>query len=85
MSSSTRFKVTKFDGTGNFPLWQSRVKDLLGQQGLLKTIKADAAKPTKMDADDWAEMQIRAAGTIRLSLADQVRYHVMDEESPSVI
>lgn len=52
MSSTTRFEVTKFDGTGNFPLWQSRVKDLLGQQGLLKTIKADAVKPAKMDVDD---------------------------------
>ena len=50
--SSTRFEVTKFDGTGNFPLWQSRVKDLLGQQGLLRTIKTDAVKPAKMDADD---------------------------------
>lgn len=83
--SSTRFEVTKFDGTGNFPLWQSRVKDLLGQQGLLRTIKTDAVKPAKVDADDWAEMQIRAASTIRLSLADQVLYHVMDEESPSAI
>jgi hypothetical protein len=24
MSSTTRFKVMKFDGTGNFPLWQCR-------------------------------------------------------------
>ena len=82
---STRFEVTKFDGTGNFSLWQSRVKDLLGQQGVLRTIKADDVKPAKMDPEDWAEMQIKAAGTIRLSLADQVLYHVMDEESPSAI
>ncbi|KAK1678164.1 hypothetical protein QYE76_039012 [Lolium multiflorum] len=85
MSSTTRFEVTKFDGTGNFLLWQSRVKDLLGNLRLLKPTKADAAKPTKMGVDESAEMQIRAAGSIRLSLADQVMYHVMDEESPSVI
>ena len=85
MSSSTRFKVTKFYGMSNFPLWQSRVMNLLGQLGLLKTIKADVVKPAKMDADDWAEMQIRAAGVIWLCLAGQVLYHVMDEESPSVI
>jgi hypothetical protein len=27
-----------------------------GEQGLLKTIKVDAANPAKMDADDCAEM-----------------------------
>jgi hypothetical protein len=42
-------------------------------------------KPAKVDADDWAEMQIKADSTIRLSLADQVLYHVIDEESPSGI
>jgi hypothetical protein len=29
----------------------SRVKGLLGQQGLLRRIKADAVKPAKMDGD----------------------------------
>jgi hypothetical protein len=49
------------------------------------TIKADAVKPAKMDDDSWAEMQIRAAGTIRLSLADHVLYHVMALKSPCEI
>jgi hypothetical protein len=85
MSFTTNFKVTKFIGTDNFPLWKLRIKDLLGQQGVLRTIKADAVKPAKMDDDSWAEMQIRAASTIRLSLADQVLYHVLDLDSPSEI
>ena len=85
MSAATRFEVTKFDGTGNFMLWQSRVKDLLGQQGCLRTIKADSTKPTKMDPEDWEEMKIKAAGTIRLCLSDQVLYHVIDLESPNEI
>jgi hypothetical protein len=85
MSSATRFEVTKFDGTGNFPLWQSRVKYLLGRQGVQRTIKADTVKPAKMDDDSRAKMQIRTAGSIRLSLADQVMYHVMDLESPREI
>ncbi|KAK1660630.1 hypothetical protein QYE76_048789 [Lolium multiflorum] len=33
---------------------------------------SDAVKPAKMDAEDFTEMQIKAARTIRLSLADQV-------------
>lgn len=29
MSMATKFDVTKFDGTRNFALWQTRVKDML--------------------------------------------------------
>jgi hypothetical protein len=79
ISYTTRFEVTKFDGS-NFPLWQSRVKDLLG-----RTIKVDAVKPNKMDVEDSAELQIRTVGTIQLSLSDQVLYHVMDMKSLSDI
>ncbi|EMS60458.1 Retrovirus-related Pol polyprotein from transposon TNT 1-94 [Triticum urartu] len=43
------------------------------------------AKPTKMEADDWEELQLKAARTIRLFLSDQVIYHVMDENSPKKI
>jgi hypothetical protein len=30
-SMASKFKVPRFDGTGNFGLWQTRVKDLLTQ------------------------------------------------------
>ena len=43
----TRFEVQKFDGTGNFSLWQTRVKDLLAQQGCLKALRK--VKPAKME------------------------------------
>jgi hypothetical protein len=52
MSSTPRFTVTKFYGASNLPLGKSRVKDLLGKQGLLRIIKADAMKPTKINAED---------------------------------
>ena len=81
--TGTRFEVQKFDGTGNFALWQTRVKDLLAQQGCLKALRD--SKPAKMDDDDWEELQIQAAGTIRLCLSDQVMYHVMDENSPKKV
>ena len=62
--SSVKFEVVKFDGTGNFGLWQTKVKDLLAQQGILK-----ALWPKKLDtmkAEDWEKLQQRAVGTIRL-------------------
>ena len=80
----TRFEVEKFDGTGNFGLWQTRVKDLLAQQGCLKALLQEA-KPAKMEAEDWEELQLRTAGTILLCLSDQVIYHVMDENLPKKI
>ena len=60
--SGTRFEVQKFDGTGNFALWQTRVKDLLAQQGCLKALQD--VMPAKMDKDEWEELHMQAAGTI---------------------
>ena len=36
--SFAKFEVVKFDGIGNFGLWQKRVKDLLAQQGMVKAL-----------------------------------------------
>nr|USI00083.1 putative protein-binding protein [Oryza sativa Japonica Group] len=64
-----KFDLVKFDGSGNFGLWQTKVKDLLAQQGVSKALKGE--KPAKMEDDDWKEMQLQAAATIRLCLSDQ--------------
>uniref|UniRef100_A0A2N9GCQ1 Integrase catalytic domain-containing protein n=1 Tax=Fagus sylvatica TaxID=28930 RepID=A0A2N9GCQ1_FAGSY len=45
--------LVKFDGTGNFGLWQRRVKDLLVQQGLVKALYGKTKKPEKMTDDEW--------------------------------
>lgn len=39
MNYVAKFDVIKFDGTRDFRLWQQRVKDLLEQQGMLKTLQ----------------------------------------------
>jgi hypothetical protein len=36
--SSVKFSVMKFNGSGNFELWQRHVKDLLVQQGMVKAL-----------------------------------------------
>ena len=82
-SGFTKFDLEKFDGTGNFGLWQTRVKDILAQEGILKGLKE--TKPAKVVNDAWEDMQVQAAATIRLCLADQVMYHVMDEDTPKGI
>jgi hypothetical protein len=45
--------VVKFDGCGNFALWQTRVQDLLAQQWVLKGLQEN--KPDKMEDEDWEE------------------------------
>jgi hypothetical protein len=58
------------------------VKDLLVQQGLVKTFYGKMKKLEKMTEDEWEELEMRAVSTIRLCLVDEVMYHVMDKESP---
>ncbi|KAE8692022.1 hypothetical protein F3Y22_tig00110863pilonHSYRG00024 [Hibiscus syriacus] len=67
--SGAKFEVVKFDGMGNFGLWKTRVKDLLAQQGILKALRP--TKPVSIKEEDWEKLQQRAAGTIRLCLADE--------------
>jgi hypothetical protein len=85
MSTITKFDVSQFDGTGNFTMWHIRVKDILSQQGCLRTIKVDDVKPVKMDVKDLEDLKSRAPGTIRLCLNAQILYHVMDEIIPNGI
>ena len=44
-SSTIKFEIEKFNGKRNFDLWQKRVKALLVQQGLHKTLQGKSAKP----------------------------------------
>ena len=50
---------------------------MLAQQGLLKALHE--SKPNNTEALDWEELQERVAVTVRLCLADEVFYHVMDK------
>lgn len=54
-ASVAKYDVVKFDGTGNFGLWLRRVKDLLVQQGLVKSLYGKMKKPKKMKDDEWDE------------------------------
>ena len=49
MSMASKFEVERFDGTGNFGQWQTRVKDLLAQQDILRALSKK--KPAKVDDD----------------------------------
>ena len=80
---ASKFEAVRFDGTGNFGLWQTRVKGLLAPQGISRAL--NEKKPAKLDDNKWEEMQAQACATIKLCLSDQIMYHVMDETSPKKI
>jgi hypothetical protein len=82
-TSSAKFDMMKFDGSGKFKLWQRHVKDLLVQQGMVKALYE--TKPKGMADIDWKELEVKVVATIRLCLGDDVMYHVMDEESSTAI
>ena len=84
-ASIAKIDVVKFDGTGNFGLWQRRVKDLLVQQGLVKALYEKAKKPETIMDDEWEELDMNVVNTIRLYLADELMYDVMDDVSSAAI
>jgi len=51
-SSTIKFEVEKFNVKGNFGLWQKRVKALLVQQGLHKTLQGKSAKTAGTSNED---------------------------------
>ena len=79
MSHTTKFKVEKFDGKGNFYHWQSRMKDLLMQQGLKNALKGE--KRQNIKDEGWEGWEERAMSMIRLSMADEILSNVLDEKT----
>lgn len=83
-----KFDVEKFDGIINFGLWQVQVKDVLIQSGLHKALKGspgavkkpgaddDANNKSGMSDEDWEDLDLKAASTIRLCLAKNVLANV---------
>jgi len=72
-SSAMKFDIEKFDGRINFGLWKVQVKDVLIQSGLHKALKGNTSK---MEADKWEELDLRAASAIRLCFAKNVLANV---------
>ncbi|KAL1216090.1 Retrovirus-related Pol polyprotein from transposon TNT 1-94 [Cardamine amara subsp. amara] len=76
MTSSIKFDVPRFNGTRNFSLWQTWVKDILNQNGMKKALLEK--KPDSITQDDWEELQEKAGLTIRTCLGDEVVHQVLD-------
>ena len=51
-TTTTKFKVEKFDGKSNFLLWKMRITSLLVKEGTHKALLGIEKKPSKMEDDE---------------------------------
>ena len=80
-TTTTKFEANKFNGKSNFLLWKMRVTLLLVKEGTHKALLGIKKKPSKMEDDEWNDIDFRVKVTIILCLSDEVLYNVMNEET----
>jgi len=78
---TTKFEVEKFDEKNNFLLWRMWVTTLLVKESTHKSLLGVEKKPSKMEDDEWVDLNVRAKVTIILCLSVEVLYNVMNEKT----
>ena len=78
--TTTKFEVEKFNVKSNFLLWKMRVTSLLVKEGTHKALFGIEKKPSKMEDNEWNDIDFRVKATIILCLSDEVLYNVTNEE-----
>ena len=74
--------LDKFDGRNDFNLWRIRMRAVLVQQGLEKTLKGRDALPATLKDEEKDEKLEKAHGQIVLSLSNEVLREVAEETTP---
>ena len=78
---NAKFEVEKFTGHNNFSIWKLKVRDFLVQQGLHKALDRVKKKIVSMTDSNWEDLEARALSTIRLCLANEVLFNIVEETS----
>ncbi|GJR20003.1 hypothetical protein Tco_0968530 [Tanacetum coccineum] len=78
MAEDGKIKIDKFDGH-DFGFWKMQIEDYLYQKKLHEPLAE--ARPTGMKDEDWTLLDRQALGAIRLSLAKNVAYNVVNENT----
>jgi len=65
LNSGAKFNVASVDRTENSGLWQSRIRDLLAQQSLLKTLAQRQTSSKQMDREGCGIMSNKEDANIR--------------------
>ncbi|BBN20345.1 hypothetical protein MPTK1_8g18390 [Marchantia polymorpha subsp. ruderalis] len=76
-----KMEIERFNGKGDFALWRQRMKAILVQMKISKTIDPEAKHAESITAEDKAEMNELAYSTIGLYLGDKVLREVANEKT----
>eukprot|EP00253_Pinus_taeda_P036148 PITA_36148 len=82
---NAKFKVEKVTSKNKISLWKLKVRDFLVQQGLHKALDGVKKKHTSMTNSDWEDLDARALSTIRLCLADEALFNIVEERTTLVV
>jgi len=78
---TTKFEVEKFDRKSNFVLWKMRVTLMLVKEGTYEVLLSIEKKPSKMEDNEWNNIDFYTKLTIILCLLYEVLYNIMNEET----
>ena len=84
MSGKDHLEIRKFDGS-NFSWWKNQMREVLIQRRQLRPLGGEGKRPEGMSKDDWEEPDLLAMSTIRLHLADNVYFTVLDCDSSEML
>ncbi|KAF1897303.1 hypothetical protein Lal_00035006 [Lupinus albus] len=85
LNPSAKFEVEKFDGTGNFGLWQRRVKDMLAQQGLSKALRENKQRLNGLKMQEGTDLH-QHLNTFNQVINDLQKLDVkVDDEDKAII
>ena len=73
-----KFDIAKFDGRGDYVLWERQVKGALKASGLGKVLRP---KPEKMNDEDWRDIQEQAVSTVIMYLQPSVLKQLGDHDN----
>ena len=78
MAEDGKVKIDKFEGH-DFGFWRMQIEDLLYQKKLHLPLSEE--KPFLMEQEDWDLLDRQALGVVRLSLAKNVAYNIVNERT----
>lgn len=73
-----KVKIEKFDGR-DFSFWKMQIEDYLYQKKLYQPLSGD--KPDDMTQEEWNLLDRQALGVIRLTLAKNVAFNIVNEKT----
>ncbi|KAK2981465.1 hypothetical protein RJ640_017487 [Escallonia rubra] len=71
-NTSKKYDLEKFDASNDFSLWRMKMRVVLIQQGLLKSLKGKQGLPDTMSANEKEDVLEGAHSALLLCLADNV-------------